>query len=148
MESFYNSLQPGDLIYVRAVATMPSPLQNRLALCRILKIKRDESQPDYIEYICEIVQQWFPDYGPIRWFGKRLTVGCNIGFIHSGMWHLYSVEEFESSHDTVRERRIAREKLRKKRKSIKHKAVKGMIALAALSVILYVLFSVLRSCGA
>jgi hypothetical protein len=112
MEAFYNSLRPGDLIYVLAVVS----LRGRLALCRIVEIRKYKSRPDYIEFFCEILQQWFPGYGPLRWFGKRLTVGCSIGFAYSGMWHLYSVQDFERTHDAVREKRTARDAVRAKRK--------------------------------
>lgn len=141
MERFYKSLRPGDLIYIRAVVNM----EGRLALCRILRIKRDESRPDYFMYACRIVQQWFPDYGPIRWLGKRLTVGCSAKLVFPGMWQLYSVQEFESSHPAVRERRIAREEIRRKRKETGYRIAKRLAALAVILFVLYVLISVVRS---
>jgi hypothetical protein len=136
MEEFYNSLQSGDLIYVRVVAIGG---QNCLGLCRILKIKRYESQPDYIEFVCKVIQQWFPDYGPVLWFGKRVTVGCNIGIAYPGMWHVYTLEEFEMTHEAVRERRIKREGVQLRRKKTKLKIVKGIIVLAVILLVLYFL---------
>jgi hypothetical protein len=126
MESFYDSLHPGDLIYVRVVLMPPTPFQNRLALCRILsKDKRITERGDtHYDFSCRIIQQWFPGYGPIAWFRKRLKIGVTLGLVFSGMWHIYSVKDFEHTHKAVRESRIERDRIREKRQKTIHKLLK------------------------
>lgn len=136
LERFYASLQPGDLVYMREI--------NYLALCRIIRVKKNESRPDYTEYVCQIVQQWFPDYEPVRLIGKRFTVArtAGPGHVYSGMWQFYSVDEFEKTHAAVREYRIKQEEMRKRRQNLRRKIVRGVIGLAILLFVLYFLFRV------
>lgn len=124
MESFYKSLQPGDFIYARVVVSGPPIQQNRLGLCRILEKKVETlSNLDATKYIftCKVIQQWFPDYGPIVWFSKRIKIEGFVGIGFPGMWHIYAVDEFEANHEAVRERRLRGEMERKRRRKTAEK---------------------------
>jgi hypothetical protein len=87
----YESLQPGDLVYIVE--------GRKMAFCRVVKVVRDKSKPDYTEYVLDRVEQWYNheyfETMSVFLLGKRFTVGRTRDIAYSGMWQFYSAEEFE-----------------------------------------------------
>lgn len=88
----YDSFQAGDLVYF---------IERRwMALCRIKKITRDQSRPNYAEYLLEILKLPIENerFQPLNTILKYFTVSHTSGVAYSGMWHFYTQEAFESSY--------------------------------------------------
>ena len=88
--------------------------RRKMALCRVVKINRDKADPKYIEYVLDIVEQWYDHEFfkplPIVFVGKRFKVSRVEGEAYNGMWQLYTAQEFEKyyGHVTSNPRNIRR----------------------------------------
>jgi hypothetical protein len=77
-----------------------------MAFCRIKKIVHNESRPDYVEYVLEILKLPYHNeyFKPLNTMHKRFSVGRTSGVYFSGMWYFYSPQQFEkyySEYDVV-----------------------------------------------
>ena len=89
MSDYYRVFRAGDIVYF---------IENRwMALCRIKKIIRDSSNPDYTEYVLEILKLPYNNehFRPLNTLRKSFSVSEVSGLYHSGMWYLYNQEQFE-----------------------------------------------------
>jgi hypothetical protein len=96
MSDSYGTFKVGDEVYF---------IENRwMAFCRIKKIIRDQSRPDYTKYVLEILKlphrhEHFLAFNKIL---KHFWVGHSTGVYYSGMWRFYSPQQFEKYYGDYR----------------------------------------------
>ena len=92
MGDSYDSFQVGDPVFF---------VENRwMAFCRIKKIIRDRSRPNYAKYVLEIVRLPRENecFQPLNTILKHFSVSRTAGMYYSGMWHFYTPQEFEENY--------------------------------------------------